>query len=82
RLSAYHGALAADGDEALDVALDNNLYGTVIKAPPTRRADMIVYLRRELAGLAAQPLENVLAGRVEFGPVVAAGMEDQRHERD
>lgn len=71
RLSAYHRGVEAGDDEALDVALDNNLYGTVTDVAPVLRAAMITYIRRELAGLAAQPLEEILAGRAAFGLATA-----------
>ena len=66
RLTAYDAALAAD-DRALEVALDNNLYGTTPEPDPRCLAAMAAYVRREVAGLAAQTLESLLAGDVRFG---------------
>jgi cytochrome b pre-mRNA-processing protein 3 len=71
RLMAYDAALAADATEtngrALEVSLDNNLYGTVPEPDPRDLAAMVGYIRREVASLAAQPLESLLAGDIRFG---------------
>lgn len=66
RLMAYDAALAID-QRALEVALDNNLYGTVPEPDPRDIAAIAGYIRREVAGLAAQPLESLLAGDIRFG---------------
>ncbi|HYG88299.1 MAG TPA: ubiquinol-cytochrome C chaperone family protein [Azospirillum sp.] len=66
RLMAYDAALAGD-DRALEVALDNNLYGTVLEPDAGNLAAMAAYVRRESASLAAQPLDALLAGDVRFG---------------
>lgn len=65
RLTAYDAAIALD-DRALEVALDNNLYGTVPEPDPRHLAAMAAYVRRSAAALAAQPLEPLLAGDVDF----------------
>ena len=68
RIQAYDRALAADADERLlEVALDNNVYGTVTDTNPGHLAAMAAYVRREAAGLEAQPLESLLAGDIRFG---------------
>lgn len=68
RVVAYdRGVAAADDPEALESALRRNLYGTVEPRPGQVRA-IAAYLRREVAGLAAQPVAAVLAGEVRFGP--------------
>lgn len=66
RLMAYDAALAGDA-RALEVALDNNLYGTVPEPDPRDLAAMAGYIHREVAGLATQPLESLLAGDIRFG---------------
>jgi len=67
RIHAYdHGIDSEDGDSALLAALDNNLYGTVLKTDPAALTGMAAYLRRGVALLAEQPLEPLLAGEVDF----------------
>lgn len=68
RIQAYDQALAEAGDRHLEVALDNNVYGTVTTVDPACLAAMVAYVRREAAGLDAQPLESLLAGDIRFGP--------------
>lgn len=70
RQAAYDAALEAPGDEALDVVVDNNIYGTVTDVPAQTRAAMIAYIRREARPPDAQRLAELLAGRAAFGPVV------------
>lgn len=68
RIQAYDRALADGADERLlEVALDNNVYGTAPDTNPDWLAAMTAYVRREVAGLDAQPLESLLAGEVRFG---------------
>jgi len=71
RLLAYDAALAAPDDSALEVALDNNVYGTVRDVPPEALAAMAAYVRRLAADLAEQPLADLLAGRIRFVAPVA-----------
>ncbi|KAA0681480.1 ubiquinol-cytochrome C chaperone family protein [Roseomonas genomospecies 6] len=68
RIEVYDRALAEDGGRGLEVALDNNIYGTAPDVPPERLAAMAAYVRREAAGLESQPLESLLAGEIRFGP--------------
>ena len=68
RIDAYHRALESADDKLLEVALDNNLYGTVLEVPPGRLATMASYVRGVVAGLAAQPLDSLLAGDIRFDP--------------
>ncbi|WP_353859424.1 ubiquinol-cytochrome C chaperone family protein [Azospirillum formosense] len=75
RIEVYDRALADENDAALEVALDNNVYGTASDVPPQRLAVMAAYVRREAAGLEAQPLESLMAGKVRFGPPPGAGMD-------
>ncbi len=67
RIAAYGRGLAAAEPRPLEVALENNLYGTVMEVDPAARAAMASYMRREAAALAAQPLNALLSGRVVFG---------------
>ena len=67
RVVAYDHGLAAEDPEGLEGALRRNLYGTVEPEPGQVRA-VAAYLRREVAGLAAQPVAALLAGEVRFGP--------------
>lgn len=67
RVVAYDHGLAAADPEELEAALRRNLYGTVEPEPGRVRA-VAAYLRREVAGLAAQPVGALLAGEVRFGP--------------
>ncbi len=68
RLMAYDQALAAGGGAALEVALDNNLYGTVDPSDPAHLAAMAAYVTACRDALAARPLESVLAGDPGFPP--------------
>ncbi|HKT17422.1 MAG TPA: ubiquinol-cytochrome C chaperone family protein [Stellaceae bacterium] len=64
RIVAYEQGLAAS-DDVLAAALRRNLYGTVI--PPEDSAAAVArYTRREAAALAAQPVSELLSGRVKF----------------
>jgi len=64
RIVAYDQGLA-EADDALAAALRRNLYGTV--APPEEAVvAMARYARREAAALAAQPLNDLLSGKVKF----------------
>jgi cytochrome b pre-mRNA-processing protein 3 len=65
RVHAYEDGLAGD-DETLRAALQRNVYGTV-SASPEQIECLAAYLRRETAGLAAQPAASLLAGEVAFG---------------
>ncbi len=67
RIQVYDRALAESDDRALEVALDNNLYGTVPDVDPAHLAALVGYVRREAAGLEAQALERLLAGEIRFG---------------
>ncbi len=66
RLAAYDEGLAGD-DDALATALGRNLYRGADPGADTLAA-LAGYVRREAAALARQPLDDLLAGRVEFGP--------------
>lgn len=69
RVKAYEGGLDG-GDEALRSALVRNLYGTV-PAPADGAAAMARYTRDQLAALEAQPLDDLVAGRVRFDAALA-----------
>jgi cytochrome b pre-mRNA-processing protein 3 len=68
RVRAYGDGLDGD-DAALAAALARNLYGTVPAAAetaPERLARMSLYLRREVADLAAQQTADLVAGKIRF----------------
>lgn len=72
RVAAYDSGLAADAaPEALEDALDRNLFGSTLpeRAAVRRVAD---YVRREAAALDSFPADRLLAGEVEFGPAPQA----------
>jgi len=64
RAQAYENALTVGGD-SLDQALARNVYG---KASPTPQSinDLADYVRRAVAGMEEQVLEDLRAGRVIF----------------
>ena len=68
RLQAYGAAIADADDRALEVALDNNLYGTVRDVDPAVLAAMAGYVRRQVGALAEQALTDILAGTIRFVP--------------
>jgi cytochrome b pre-mRNA-processing protein 3 len=69
RVVAYDRGLVAEDPEELDGALRRNLYGTAEPEPePGQVRAVAAYLRREVAGLAAQSVAAFLAGEVRFGP--------------
>lgn len=79
RISAYETALDESGDAALEAALRRNLYGTLGMPRLEDLAMVARYVRRQDAALAAQPLSELRAGRVEFVPLPnAMGQEAQR----
>lgn len=71
RARAYEAALAEPGDDALCAALGRNVYAGV--APPAAAvAQLAAYMRRACADLDAQPMADLMAGRVHFPAVGAA----------
>lgn len=70
RMTAYDAALAQDrveeGGRMLEVALDNNVYGTVPEPDREALAALARYVRQTAADLAAQPLDTLLAGGVHW----------------
>ncbi|MEI8395247.1 MAG: ubiquinol-cytochrome C chaperone family protein [Rhodospirillaceae bacterium] len=66
RIHAYNDALAAPGDEALLVALDNNLYGTVLSPDAAMLALLAGYIRSAVTCLEEQTLDRILAGDLQF----------------
>ena len=70
RVAVYDSTLEVNGDETgddrLEVALDNNLYGT-IKVSKAHLGKMADYIRREIGSLSTQPFSNLLAGVCRFG---------------
>jgi cytochrome b pre-mRNA-processing protein 3 len=71
RIRAYDEALADSDDGRLEMALDNNLYGTVDPVPDGVLATMAAYVRACATALDAQPLESLMRGEVRFAPVPA-----------
>ncbi|AWU93362.1 ubiquinol-cytochrome C chaperone [Azospirillum ramasamyi] len=71
RIRAYDEALAESGDSRLEVALDNNLYGTVDPVPDGALPAMAGYVRACVAALDAQPLEALMRGELRFAPAPA-----------
>lgn len=67
RIAAYEAGLAAADEAGLRRALERNLYGAETPGAGSVRA-MADYVRREAGALGAVPLEELLAGRVGFGP--------------
>lgn len=65
RLQAYEAGLG-DAGPALEEALRRNLYGTV-EPQPWQCEAMAAYMHAQATGLAAQAIEDLLAGRVAFG---------------
>ncbi len=66
RMQAYDDALAK-GHEALCAALCRNLYGTVAVGDAKLSA-MANYLQAQVDRLASQTTEQIVKGRLEFGP--------------
>ncbi|BAI71658.1 ubiquinol-cytochrome C reductase complex chaperone CBP [Azospirillum sp. B510] len=69
RIRAYDEALADPDEGRLEIALDNNLYGTVDPVPEGVLPAMAAYARACAGTLDAQPLESLLRGEVRFAPV-------------
>jgi len=73
RIVSYEKGLNDPNDAVMYAALDRNLYGTVMEVPDDRFEAMTGYMRREVAALAAQPLDRLVAGHVQFGPPPVIG---------
>ncbi|MFQ5956032.1 MAG: ubiquinol-cytochrome C chaperone family protein [Kiloniellales bacterium] len=71
RVAAYEGGLKSPDPAVLAAALSRNLYANGA-AEDSQLAAMADYIRRQVAALAAQPLVNLCAGRVEFAPPPAS----------
>jgi cytochrome b pre-mRNA-processing protein 3 len=67
RIRAYEEGMAA-GDPSLGAALGRNLYGTV-QPRSEAVADMVRYLRAQVAALAGQPIENFFSADIKFSPL-------------
>ena len=68
RVRAYERGVAAE-DAVLEDALRRNLYRAAEPAPETL-ALMVDYVRRQTRAVAAQPVANLLAGRLRFEPLM------------
>lgn len=76
RIKAYETAIAQTSDAALEAALGRNLYGTLGMPRAVDLAAVARYMHRQHAALAAQPLSELRAGRVEFVPLPKATAEE------
>lgn len=68
RAVAYENGLAADDRAELDDAIARNVFGTADPAEGHVGA-MADYLRTTVDRLAGQPIKELLAGNVDFGPL-------------
>lgn len=73
RLGAYEEALQS-GDDMLISVLRRNLYASV-DSDDAGSAALARYVRREAAALQGQPIEQLSAGTVSFGPPPRPGKE-------
>ena len=73
RIVSYEKGLKDPNDAVMHAALDRNLYGTVMEVPEYCFEAVTAYMRREVESLAAQPLDRLVAGHVQFGPPPAIG---------
>ena len=73
RIVSYEKGLNDPNDAVMHAALDRNLYGTVMEVPERCFEAVTTYMRREVASLAAQPLDRLVAGHVQFGSPPAIG---------
>lgn len=67
RIAAYETGLEGGGD-MLAEALVRNVYATAPAPAAAQVATLADYLAREAAALRSQPDDELLAGRVRFGP--------------
>ena len=68
RVRAYERGVAAE-DAVLEEALRRNLYRAA-EPDPVTLALMVDYVRRQSKGVAAQPVADLLAGRLRFEPLM------------
>ena len=73
RIAAYDLGFDAGG-AGLEAALRRNLYGTVPAPDSVGVALSQAYVRRVADHLAAQPVADILVGKVDFGPPPTASM--------
>jgi cytochrome b pre-mRNA-processing protein 3 len=76
RVAAYERGLAAD-NPVLAEALERNLFGTV-SARAADLAALVAYVRRGAAGLAAQPIDELMRGAVRFPPPLPSAPDSAR----
>lgn len=73
RIRAYDEALADSDDRRLEVAIDNNVYGTVVAGvDPAVVAALAGYVRGCVAALDGQALESLMQGGVTFAALSIA----------
>lgn len=73
RIQAYDRALAADGDAALEAAIDNNVYGTVPESDPVAVTALASYVRTQAAHLAGQDVAALTAACITLAPPPVRG---------
>lgn len=74
RIRAYDEALADPDDRRLEVAIDNNVYGTVVAGvDPAVVTALAGYVRASVAALDRQPLDALMRGGVEFATLPETG---------
>lgn len=74
RIRAYDEALADPDDRRLEVAIDNNVYGTVVAGvDPAAVTALAGYVRASVAALDHQPLDALMRGGVGFATLPEAG---------
>ncbi|RTR24654.1 ubiquinol-cytochrome C chaperone [Azospirillum griseum] len=66
RIKAYDEALSDSNDRRLEVALDNNVYGTAQNADSAHLTALAAYVRKAADGLDVQTLDTLLIGRLAF----------------
>ena len=67
RVSAYETGLAGDGP-SLEAALRRNLYGTLDQIDPAVLSAMSAYIGGQRSHLRGLPIEDFLAGKLEYLP--------------
>nr|WP_281351291.1 ubiquinol-cytochrome C chaperone family protein [Sneathiella litorea] len=68
RVAAYDAALNGEETESLQEALKRNHYGTVEDVPEEAVAILARYVEEADKRLAGQGIDNLMAGKADFGP--------------
>lgn len=72
RINAYDKAFGDADDGALEIVIDNNLYGTNQAVSADQLKAMVRYVRSSVRALATQPTDLIAQGKPDFGPVDAS----------